>query len=100
MNRISQMQIVATDGMTDLQRYDTQLKALILTAEGTLPGSRGYGLNREFLSKKPEEAINLLAMELEEKCLQYIPEITVANVEGTSNPMGQMGLTIYIERRV
>lgn len=100
MNKINQMQIVATDGMTDLQRYDTQLKALILTAEGTLPGSRGYGLDREFLSKKPEEAINLLAIELEEKCQQYIPEITVANIDGTSDSMGKMDLTIYIERRV
>ena len=37
--------------------------------------------------------------ELEEKLEEYIPEVTVANVEGKVNGDGSIEPTIYIERR-
>lgn len=59
----------------------------------------GFGLEREFISRPPQEALNLLAIELEEKLEEYIPEVTVANVEGKVNGDGSIEPTIYIERR-
>ena len=40
-----------------------------------------------------------MAIELEEKLEEYIPEVTVANVEGKVNGDGSIEPTIYIERR-
>lgn len=99
MKKISQIKIVSTDGMSDIQKYDVQLKTLILSIEGMIPGSRGFGLSREFVSKPPHEAINIFAIELEEKVEEFIPEITINNVEGKSNADGSLDLTIYVERR-
>ena len=48
-----------------IERIDSQIKALILSMVGTIPGSRGFGLEREFISRPPQEALNLLAIELE-----------------------------------
>lgn len=97
--KISSIKIVSTEGMTEVNRIDTQLKALILSMEGTIPGSRGFGLAREFMSRPPHEAMNLLAIELEEKVEEFIPEITIANVEGNADVDGSIEPTIYVERR-
>lgn len=89
-----------TSGDTQgIERIDSQIKALILSMVGTIPGSRGFGLEREFISRPPQEALNLLAIELEEKLEEYIPEVTVANAEGKVNGDGSIEPTIYIERR-
>lgn len=97
--KINTIKIVSTDDMSELNRIDTQLKAIILSMEGTIPGSRSFGLAREFMSRPMYEAINLFAIELEEKIEQYIPEITIANVEGTVHDDGSMEVMIYVERR-
>lgn len=97
--KISSIKIVSTDNMPELNRIDTQLKALILSMEGMIPGSRGFGLTREFVGRPPHEAFNLLAIELEEKVEQYIPEITIASVDGTVYVDGSIEPTIYVERR-
>lgn len=65
---------------------------------GTIPGSRGFGLESSFQDLR-RRALNLLAIELEEKLEEYIPEVTVANVEGKVNGDGSIEPTIYIERR-
>ena len=93
---IKSINIMSASGDTQgIERIDSQIKALILSMVGTIPGSRGFGLEREFISRPPQEALNLLAIELEE----YIPEVTVANVEGKVNGDGSIEPTIYIERR-
>lgn len=97
--KISSIKIVSTDNMPELNRIDTQLKVLILSMEGMIPGSRGFGLTREFVGRPPYEAFNLLAIELEEKVEQYIPEITIASVDGTVYVDGSIEPTIYVERR-
>ncbi len=96
---ISSIKIVSTEDVPELNRIDTQLKALLMSREGMTPGSRGFGLAREFMSRPPNEAINLLAIELEEKVEQYIPEITIANVEGNIHADGSIEPIIYVERR-
>lgn len=89
----------STEGL-DIQRIDAELKALILATEGMIPGSRNFGLAGEFLTRPPLEAANLLAIELEEKVAEYIPEITIASVEmRPTKTLGSMGVTIYVERR-
>lgn len=89
----------STEGL-DIQRIDTELKALILATEGMIPGSRNFGLAGEFLTRPPLEAANLLAIELEEKVAEYIPEITIASVEmRPTKTLGSMSVTIYVERR-
>ena len=93
---IKSINIMSASGDTQgIERIDSQIKALILS----IPGSRGFGLEREFISRPPQEALNLLAIELEEKLEEYIPEVTVANVEGKVNGDGSIEPTIYIERR-
>ena len=108
---IKSINIMSASGDTQgIERIDSQIKALILSMVGTIPGSRGFGLEREFISRPPQEALNLLAIELEEKLEEYIPEVTVANVEGKDgnavgnvegkvNGDGSIEPTIYIERR-
>lgn len=89
----------STEGL-DIQRIDAELKALILSTEGMIPGSRNFGLAGEFLTRPPLEAANLLAIELEEKVSEYIPEITIASVEmRPTKTLGSMSVTIYVERR-
>lgn len=97
---IKSINIMSASGDTQgIERIDSQIKALILSMVGTIPGSRGFGLEREFISRPPQEALNLLAIELEEKLEEYIPEVTVANVEGKVNGDGSIEPTICIERR-
>ena len=89
----------STEGL-DIQRIDAELKALILATEGMIPGSRNFGLAGEFLTRPPLEAAILLAIELEEKVAEYIPEITIASVEmRPTKTLGSMSVTIYVERR-
>lgn len=89
----------STEGL-DIQRIDAELKALILATEGMIPGSRNFGLAGEFLTRPPLEAANLLAIELEEKVSEYIPEITIASVEmRPTKTLGSMSVIIYVERR-
>ena len=65
---IKSINIMSVSGDTQgIERIDSQIKALILSMVGTIPGSRGFGLEREFISRPPQEALNLLAIELEEK---------------------------------
>lgn len=97
--KISSVKTISTDGMQEINRIDTQLKALILSAEGTIPGSRGFGLKREFISRPPNEAMNLLGIELEEKVEEFIPEVTIAGVDGIVHADGYIEPTIYVERR-
>lgn len=51
----------------ELEAYDEQLQCLISTVEGTLPGSRGFGLDPDITDKTPDDALNLFAMDLQEK---------------------------------
>lgn len=95
---ITSMNFESTDG-TDLEKYDASLKALMVTPEGTMPGSRGFGLKRNFMSKTPEEAANILAVEMAEKVAEFIPEIEVLGVEGDPKE-GGLKANIFIGRRV
>lgn len=100
MKEIDTITVTSSKEGLDIQRIDAELKALILATEGMIPGSRNFGLAGEFLTRPPLEAANLLAIELEEKVSEYIPEITIASVEmRPTKTLGSMSVTIYVERR-
>ena len=82
----------------ELEAYDEQLQCLISTVEGTLPGSRGFGLDPDIKDKTPDDALNLFAMDLQEKVEKFIPGIGIANVSGKMND-SSLETQIYIERR-
>ena len=100
MREIDTITVTSTMEGLDIQRIDAELKALILSTEGTIPGSRNFGLTGDFLTRPPLEAANILAIELEEKVAEYIPEITISSVElHPSTSLDSMAETIYVERR-
>lgn len=74
-------------------------QCLISTMEGTLPGSRGFGLDPDILDQTPEDALNLFAMDLQEKVEKFIPGIGIANVTGQMGDESSLETQIYIERR-
>lgn len=84
---------------TELQQIDTRLKALILTVEHSVPGSRGFGTSREFLHDNVNFAATILAEELQEKADTYIPEINIENIDAEYDLYGRMRMTIEISRR-
>lgn len=99
MKEIDNIEIKSTAGLPDVEKYNLQLKALITTKEGTLPGSRGFGISPDILDLGPEQSINLLTLELSEKVDQYIPDITVSGVDRSSSAKGIVKTKIHIERR-
>lgn len=97
---VRSVQMIVGEELPEVERIDTQLKALILSTEGTIPGSRGFGLRHNFVSMNPREAANILAVELEEKVEEFIPEITIADVMAIPHRDGSMSVKIFVERRV
>lgn len=95
----NQIELVNMDGLSDFERIDRNLRALIVSVERTLPGSRSFGLPAEYISDIPESAASGLAEALDEKCETYIPEISISGVDFEANIDGTLTITIYVERR-
>lgn len=95
----NQIETVNMDGMSDFQRIDANLRTLIVTMAGTLPGSRGFGLSESFLSDLPMDAVSSFAEELDEKCEEFIPEISISGVDFDADTNGVVNIKIYVERR-
>lgn len=83
----------------ELESYDEQLQCLITSVEGTLPGSRGFGLDPDIVDKTPDDTLNLLAMDLQEKVDKYIPGIGIANVSGKITDEATVQAQICIEKK-
>lgn len=95
----NQIEILGMDDEQIPDRIIQQLRTLLLTPEGTLPGSRSFGLPYEFIDMLPDDAVNELAIELEEKVDEFIPEISIAEVVAEPDIDGKNTIKIYIERR-
>lgn len=65
----------------ELVKYKAQLEALIANIEGTIPGSRGFGLQNRYVDTPPGDIANILVMELADKCDTYIPAISVDQIK-------------------
>lgn len=79
-----------------LQTINDIIEALLVTRQGTIPGSRGYGLSQDFIDMSPPKAANLIAVELSAALKKYVPEIRVDRVAATLEDSGTMALSIYI----
>lgn len=95
----NRIETVNLDGMSDFVRIDSELRALIVTAAGTLPGSRGFGLSAPFLSAPPMDSISAFAEELDEKCEEYIPDASISGVDYDAEEDGIVGMRIFVEKR-
>lgn len=94
------IKIVSLDDMskTELEQIDVRLRTLIQCTELTIPGSRHFGLKRDYLDEPINVAANTFAIELQEKCDTYIPEISIASVVPSYDLSGKLELTINIDR--
>ena len=94
----NEIQIVNVDGLSDFERIDSNLRALIVSLEGTIPGSRGFGLSGISTDLRPEEARNIFYSELDDKVERFIPEIRIEDVELEFSEEGGIGLRIFVEQ--
>ena len=97
MTLIDQIKIVSLDG-TDLEGINERLKTLLLCVKNTIPGSRAFGLSRDFLDENVNMAANTLAAELQEGVDTFIPEVQIESVETQYNLDGKLEVTINVER--
>ncbi len=95
----NRIEAVDLDGMGDFERIDSELRALIVTAAGTLPGSRGFGLSASFISGPPIDSVSAFAEELDRKCEEFIPDISISGVDFGAGTDGMTNVKIYVERR-
>jgi hypothetical protein len=85
-------------GMTDFQRIDSNLRTLLKSLEGTIPGSRGFGLSISPIDMYPNEARNAFCADLDEKVSEYIPEIEITDIDFEMHNNGVITLKIYVEK--
>ena len=91
-----EIEIYNLDGITDFDRIDSTLRFLIASIEGTIPGSRGFGLSGNTTDYAPEDARNELLMELDEKVEEYLPEITIEDAELVDAGEGEVLLRLSV----
>lgn len=65
----------------NLIKYKAELETMIANIEGTVPGSRGFGLQNSCVDAPPGDIANTLIIELADKCGIYIPAISVDQVK-------------------
>lgn len=91
------IETINMDGISDFERIDSELRALIVTIIGTLPGSRAFGIE-DFTDENMNDVESGFAAALDEGCEQFIPEITV-DVAFEADVSGKMVTKIYVEER-
>lgn len=92
------IETVNMDGISDFERIDSELRALIVTTIGTLPGSRAFGVE-DFTDENMNDVESGFASALDEGCEQFIPEITIENVTFGFGMDGKMLMRVYVEER-
>lgn len=99
MRETSRIEIVPVGGEAPIERVNAQLKALILTRERTIPGSRGFGLAGDYLDAPCYEVASAFGVELEEKVDEYIPEIDIAEVQVDADIDGAVDARVAVRWR-
>lgn len=94
------IKIESLDDMSasEIQQIDIRLRTLLLCMIGTIPGSRDFGMNGDYLDEPIDVAANELASALQERVDVYIHEISVESVNITYDLNGKLETTIKIER--
>lgn len=65
---------------SEAEEIRRNVKNIIMTPKGTMPGSRGFGLDHEFISYPFEAARNIMAVALAEEIMEYEPRAEVEEV--------------------
>ena len=91
-----EIEIYNLDNLSDFDRIDSTLRFLIASIEGTIPGSRGFGLSGNTADYAPEDARNELLMELDAKVEEYLPEITIEDAELVDTGEGEVLLRLSV----
>ena len=99
MRETDRIRIVPVGGAAPIDRINAQLKALILTRERTIPGSRGFGLSGDYLDAPCYEVASEFGVELEEKADIYIPEIDIAEVKVDAGIDGRVDTQVSVRWR-
>lgn len=99
MREINRIEIVPVGGDTGIERVNACLKALILSRERTIPGSRGFGLSGDYLDAPCYEAVSEFGVELEEKADEFIPEIDISEVKADADIDGAVDTQVFVKWR-
>ena len=99
MRETDRIRIVPVGGEAPIERINAQWKALILTRERTIPGSRGFGLSGDYLDAPCYEVASEFGVELEEKADIYIPEIDIAEVKVDAGIDGRVDTQVSVRWR-
>lgn len=93
-------QIIDIDGVINTQKLNTInqiIQAILITRQGTIPGSRSFGLPGLFVDSPPPAAASLIAVDLAEQVDKYAPDVHIDRVEvTTTGEKGILGLTVYV----
>ena len=93
-------QIIDIDGVINTQKLSTInsiIQALLITRQGTIPGSRSFGLPGLFVDSPPPAAASLIAVDLAEQIDKYAPDVHINRVEiNQTGEDGVLGLTVYV----
>lgn len=92
------IETINMDGISDFERIDKELHALIVTIIGTLPGSRAFGIE-DFADELTYDVESDFAAALDEGCERFIPEISIESIVFEAGADGIMNAKIYVERR-
>lgn len=100
MNYMRLEDIIDLDGVLNtkqLQKIDQIIQALLITRQGTIPGSRSFGLSGTAVDAPHPAALNTITVDLAEQIAQYAPDVQLDRVEATEiGADGVLGLTVYI----
>ncbi len=96
MRESSVIEIIPVDGDMSIERVNAQLRSLILARERTIPGSRGFGLNGDYLDMPAYEVVSEFGVELEEKTDTYSPEIDIKEVRVNADIDGRADAQIFV----
>lgn len=92
------IEIINIDDISDFERINRELCALVTTVIGTLPGSRAFGIE-DFVDENIYDVESDFAAALDEGCEKFIPEISIESVVFETGIDGIMNAKIYVERR-
>lgn len=96
----SSLELRSMREMSEREATSVGINALMLCREGTIPGSRAFGLKQDYLSAPDSDiALNILGIELQEKLDKYMPGVSVKKVSGERDTDGRLKASIEVERR-
>lgn len=96
---MDKVRIESVGQMDDFDRIDTELKTLIGSIEGTIPGYRAFGMSADTIDTLQPDALYDFARDMDEKLETYIPEIQVDGINMEKRKAdGQMELAIQIKQ--